>query len=830
MKQQNSPFSFPHHPSSPEHGEQDVVVGPTVGRSTKKKKREWFKQKQPWDKQHLGTSQDGWVGVRLKAHTPVAIGSPMRSTNGGWLLKDEYLAAYSAGTSESGMQKKIGKYYSPKEAMEKLEEAKTLSTKPIVKGINFPKPPDGLQPEDELLFAKGIETVWCRGTGCYAPKAGSMNKGRWSSTEGNDLYEPFTSEKKLLPLFMRSSSFTESDQQIVDAFVIDNLDTGAFVMWDFEKHGYPTVVSPMKVAHRTVIADELGATKDKKRLVTDFRYANGVSHNGSMSLPTPVSFGVKLKRHHETAKQDAKAGFHQLAVNLVHQHMMAVEWRGIILCYTCAGFGIRNAPEVYTKRTQLASKEATEHVKAKNKDAPEVEDVYVDDFLQGWCPGDDIKPFILAILERGVVLGKSKCVEPRTVQEVLGLMIDAKNRRLFVSDEKLSLLIAEMSLLCRDSSESIVEHVTTLRVAQIVGRLNAVEAAVPNIVLLIRPLFEDLKVALAEINVHEEIPKIHRSGDASHYIWENVPLILSEFSVEALVYLRENLRSINGQSLDLPEENITLRWDASSYAVGITIMVRDKQTSSWVVLHEDTIYMEQYQHDQSSLAREAIALLEAVKWLQVNRPDLLKESVIRGVTDNQGLARVYWKGSTKLPASLPLIEVVRILRAAGAVLQSVLWLPRELMEREDKNSKPEGMQPVSSCSQKWFDEWMSSLESSEKPNVDAFASKEDHRLPAYATIECNGTFIDGASHQWQADQILWVFPPSISTLFKKLFENWKQSASPLAYFCVGVRGWTRSVELLKREGAQLMIDVRPEVVLGTKNSKVWEFQVFRARK
>ena len=259
---------FSHLPAASDSGGL-LCMGPSVGKEVKKKRKEWFEQKQPWQKQKLNRSSNGWVGVSIKDGESISVNADIPKQIKSLSL---YEQLYLMNVPKSDSHKMIGKWWSAADAVVLLQEAEKLQHTCPGHGINHPNPPPSLKPADELFFADEKEIVWARGSGCYCPRAGVMNRGQWDSEEGRRLNQP----------------------------------------------------------------------------VTDFRYSNAISQNKSVVLPSSVSFARKVQRHNELAKHDCKNGFHLFDCDPVHRHLMAVHWRGFVLCYTCAAFGIRSAPDCFT--------------------------------------------------------------------------------------------------------------------------------------------------------------------------------------------------------------------------------------------------------------------------------------------------------------------------------------------------------------------------------------------------------------------------------------------------------------------------------------------------
>lgn len=830
------------------------VNGPSTFRKLKKKKRE--ESPPSYRKQNFNKSKDGFYGLNVKPNEEINLVAE-RAKNGAWPNPVEFKRAFASGCSGSNSRKKVGKFLGPEEALVLLHDCRDRQLKEPFNlkdnshaGVTVPKPPPHLSPEDELLFRKDIDIVWCRGSGCYCPRSGSINLGDWDDKSMTDDYQPFTDHLKMLPFFAASEVPSEEDVAIIDKFMIDNLDSDAMREWDWSL-GYPTVVSAMMVVHRKV-ASKCGLFwENKNRLVTDLRCANAVSKNEELALPTHVSFAQSLHCPCLTAKQDAKSGFHQVRADPAQAHMLAVLWRGRIFYYTCMPFGVRNAPANFTKRMQTAANESKSEMKKSGLQLPFADGVYVDDFFQGWDYNDQVGPksFIESLTKRGIVLGRSKCLPPDKAQEILGLEIDSHNRILRVSDRKITATKMEARQLINDNDGSASHHVDTLRVAQFLGRINSLEPALANSLLVVRPLFEDLKLALTSegeelFPVGSDIEALNKPRDADKYSWEVVPLTLSKLSIEALEFLIKEIESMNGQSFDKSIVTLLISWDASSYAAGARVFMMTSDGYKFVCALEGA-YFEQEWMGFSSMAREAIALLLVVKHLAKEYPELLRNAVIKGVTDNQGLACRYWKGSTKLEVNISLIELVKVLRSFGAVIQSLVWLPRELLQAEDDLSKPEGMSPLTVVDQSWFDHWCLGLPESERPNIDAFSNHDDAKLSNY--VVCTGNLenvvpgkvvlFDGLTVKWRADHILWMYPPNITSIIKKAVKNWYASLSRRAYLVLAYKGAEQTERFLSKFNkeqpnftSELMYSrdelVKPKLVTASANQKRWEAKIY----
>ena len=783
----------------------------------------------PWTAQGM-EYKNGFVGINPQN---VPEGFRVERSEAGGIPEEQFRLLYKCNTDQGGKNKRFGTYLSCDDAMSRFNSRDT-STSPTDFGINFPTPTREVS--EDLFISSEREARWLRGSGCWAPAAGSMTRGTWERPDLAEEYTPGSDDINLLPIFVQSQQRLEDDAKLeIDAVIRDYMDQGAVVEWEFDKWGYPSAVVPFYLIEQGLRDNG----EVKKRLIVDLRCSNAVIHNIPPNLPSVVDIAAKIKKDDVLSTQDLKSGYLQCAMAKKCWHLAAFEWRGKFYCFTTGQFGFRSCPGFFCKRSNFVAEEIKRQLNVRTSDC------YVDDYIQSGNEGDFNMEDVLAIQVRhGMAVGRAKCKEPGTTREVLGLMIDTKEMKLFVAEKKTRRILQELSDIAELGKRQLLD---TLALAKILGRLVAVEAAIPHLLLLARPLFDDLKFALSKVEAGEELPFLGRESDALIYKWSVTTLKgekkLSDTALEAIQLIREWWERINGQSLSYSGPTIVIKADASDTGAGGTIWkvvaVRNRNKMESVLpeqefdlekLSEVTKDFDLWELGRSSAAREAYADLEMLRRLD---PEVLRGARIVFVSDNKGLVQRFWKGSNKRDLNRPLLEIVKLMMNAGASWVGMRWLRRCHLQHEDDLSKQ-----TSDASQKlqvgnrWFKKFARSAHP--RPNVDAFADEETKKLDEFATMDLRvGAFHDGCATKWGSDHVLWAFPPL--PLLTSAFQNWKKSDSPCAYFCVP--GYPKNVALpasvrrvMAFANAPPIATISGDSVIVPADRKFWRFAVFKCSK
>lgn len=164
-------------------------------------------------------------------------------------------------------------------------------------------------------------------------------------------------------------------------------------------------------------------------------------------------------------------------------------------------FCLRDAPSEFQRRTEYVAGAISRRLDIKFSEA------YLDDFIQ-ICTAEQYSDVLSIIAAFGHVMGVKKCAAPATEQEVLGLVINTRTMQLFALSEKVDVAAS----LLRDFARG--KTTTTAELARILGILVSIEPAVPHLLLLARPLYDDLKdvlVSTSQFGPHDSI-EVDRHG------------------------------------------------------------------------------------------------------------------------------------------------------------------------------------------------------------------------------------------------------------------------------------------------------------------------------
>lgn len=723
----------------------------------------------------------GWIGIDPSGSCPgprdVARG---RSEWGGVLDEQLWLAMYRYGVKKSGYHPKIGSYMGPDEALRAIKGA--INGVAISKGSGpFPRPAGRVASDDVVGADVDSRTAWDSGNGTFSPIAGCATEYAVRKGLGPPFDVDFSPAEELggvlCPLVMRQrDTQSAKDREAMDKAVHGFIDTETLVPWPAEC-GLPTVVTPVEVVWQQ------GENGEKGRLITDYRGMNAASIAGELDLPSVVSIAKRVTPKTRLAKQDCRAAFHQMRMRVKDRHLCAIIWRGKLYAFTACSFGVRNAPSSQMDRAQVIADRMAETLKVA------FAVVYVDDFIEdiGEEEEDNIVSFIS---DYGYIMGKKKIEPASPVQEVLGLVVDAVKGAIYAPASKLK--------KARSMFTSFVEtDPNSLQLAGLLGLLCSLEPAIPMLLLFTRPLYDDLKDALVGGRVvgrDDELPMLLRERDKSAYAWSVCRVSLSAESKAMLVWLDENIEKINGQSLTKMQISLLAKSDASERGFGGTLAALEKSgafSQDHNIISLSGSLPDEY-IESSSLDREAYGLSQTI----IACPDhLLEGATIAAGNDNMALKSRYWMGTRSRLANAALIRMAKVLVSKGATLQVLYWMPRAMMDREDALSRKVLAEIVVPCVDVgWFRDWCLRLEVGERPNIDAFATRENAVLDRFVTLDISGSHFDGASVSWVVGDVPWFFPPLGS--IKPAFRNWRLSASMVSYWCfprIKYGGWWKMV-------------------------------------
>lgn len=732
-----------------------------------KDKKTRFKEKQrPWLLQDMFLT-NGVISLCDAVDPVIArkyLNAP-RSEWGGIMNEESWIEGYQLHARQRTKNHKIGIVEAARVALKEIKEAIAKPSIPKHSG-RFKKPSYG--PEKDLI---GIDlenrTEWDSGANCWSVKPGCCTDFAKGHPELKDsiLAKEYNPGKEygnqLLPMMIVSQEQEGEFQQALEDTTYGLIDTGAAVEWDL-KYGLPTTVLPMRAIWQEV----------KFRQICDARAANAVVTAKGLTLPTCQEIASSCSKEDNLMKEDVKAGFTQSRMKTKDRHLFAFIFKGKLFALTCCYFGVRDAPEEFQARSSFTAHQLKAKLNLKTSN------VYIDDFMQNIGKNLEQEQRIIDfIVSQGWILGRKKVVRPSTKIEILGITIDTDEMKLWVPEEKLQKIL------------QILEegnYGDTLSLAKLLGKLVSVESAVPLLMIFTRPLYDDLKTALVDkkwIGADERLPEIlsGRLIDSSSYKWMVTSVEMSPDSEEMIAFLKKKLASMQGQDIRKLKPNLAVSSDSSEEGFGgraRSITLNGEFDGSLNLVTMGVLPPEIV--GDSSTTREIHGFAEVC----MSVPDtFIKDASIAGIVDNQSFAIRHWMGTRSCSANRCLIRLAMFLLDKGARIAYFCWVPRRLLSIEDSLSRvePEKMKVVN-VSLEWFEQFCSTLEEAEKPNVDAFADRKNHVLARYASIDGSGPLFNGNTIRWKRDDIPWFFPPL--TCLKKSFLNWKDSESRMSYWCL----------------------------------------------
>jgi hypothetical protein len=704
--------------------------------------------KAPWEAQRLGHTA-GWVGVRPPAAGP--FGWARRGAARGWAASD-WLKAYRLGLAEAPSKDRrpdIARWMHPDEAYELLHKLESDFIRRS-KGRPVPSTQDG---HERALGGRLTAIASQRG----APEILTQP------------YRPL--DKELFPLVQKGllgAEAVERARPIIESYIED----AVVEEWNFDQWGWPTAIVPIFLVDQS----------SKIRLVADFRYPNGAVGCGLLTLPSPSEIAQR-SRQRPIGKIDLRSGFHQVELAIDHRNAACFIFDGRLFVYRVMTFGWRSAPSAFQRRTTLTAKIASEKMNCQM-----TIDTYLDDFISSHsagAKGDDCADAevehaaLCSIIEElGWEISQPKLKKPSFTQDVLGLDLDTRAETIKVGHTK-SQKIWDLLKACRDGGVDSV-----LDLARTLGKLVATMPAVRNILLLSRPLFAFLKDEVTVMCSDETLPVMRRGKDAGRYAVYNRRLSrpFSSEEVECVTYIIENWDAMNGRPFSPPPTTLLLRGDASADGTGCVVeRVQSNGEVEQVAVLLDTLTP--LEAVKSSLFRETLVICRAILKLDAKT---LRNAALAYYCDNKGLADVFYVGSggAAEPTDL-LIAAVKRLNQCEATWDRTIWLPRAQMSREDQLSRERMVNATRlQVDQAWFDLWLLGLPAADRPTIDGLAEKANHKLSRYAALDGSGVFRDGARTPWGDNEVLYFFPPTSLPLIRRVWSNWNQSASRLAYFLV----------------------------------------------
>lgn len=233
-----------------------------------------------------------------------------------------------------------------------------------------------------------------------------------------------------------------------------------------------------------------------------------------------------------------KDAYFSLAIRQDDKKYLKFWWRGHLYCFTCVVFGLSTAPRVFTK----VMKVIFSHIRKFGVSSF----FYIDDSLL--IDSDYLKCLenthqLRDLFESlGFVINKEKsCLLPSHRVVFLGFIIDSVQFKVYLPEDKIEKII-EHSKKMLDKKLVTVRQVSTL-----IGLYSSARCAILLAPLFLRNLDIEKSEALKECN----------------FDYDKV-ITLSDLAKQEILWWIDNIRLVNGKSIDYGNPSIFLETDASS--------------------------------------------------------------------------------------------------------------------------------------------------------------------------------------------------------------------------------------------------------------------------
>jgi hypothetical protein len=479
----------------------------------------------------------------------------------------------------------------------------------------------------------------------------------------------------------------------------------------------PKFVNPLGVANLP-----------KGRLVLDGGYVNAFTKHIPFRYETLREILTFLGEHGFFATWDFKAGYYHVLIHPRFRTYFGFKIGHAYFHYNAMCFGWSEACYAYTLVTQEAAREL------RMRGIPLSS--YLDDGLTGdkryltclWI----IVMIIMFLTLLGAVFSFPKChFWPAQRGDWLGFVVDTTSQQFRVADSKLDKVKSVLSELI--SSETVTPRL----LARVAGKIISMSPAVLPASLYSRPFFQAIQGKLS---------------------WDDIFPTPEEARKTAQLFLK-NLNDWNGRRWYPRRVLLEAATDASDFGFGGTLKVAGRPPFGLAgTLTEKEVAM-------SSTAREMLGFLRILQLAGARFPELLRESAVLVVGDNQGAVAALNKFSSPAPdVAASLKEIFRLCSSLefDVVAQ---WRPRAELAAEDALSRiPDasdwGLAPRALSF---------IIEKFGAPSVDLFASDRWHVASAFVSpfYMPGCAAVDALNLDWRAlvpvDGVAWIFPPVRAT-------------------------------------------------------------------
>lgn len=589
-----------------------------------------------------------------------------------------------------------------------------------------------IQPESspfsEALGALPENVVWA---GTWLPRAGSLGGPGWHKL-GIDLedvatgYYPDWWNSEPVSKWFKNPPSVEGKEQFVDSEITRLFKAGHIVEWSANTP--PIVVNPLLVVEKPGVED---------RLCVNFRYVNSFIARDACPLPQIPNILERLERGMWIQKLDLKAGYHQVRARKDALPFLAFAWKGRLFSFTVLAFGLADAPRRFQRITSSAQK-------AVLRKWEEVEgNVYLDDFIHFAFNPDAFAGIDQMLESLGFVLGLKKCLIGQDI-EILGFKVDSRSLRITVAPEKwmrMQPLLQEVI-----TANSPLKFRT---VAKLLGKLNALETAIPQVALWAKLLAFDVLDKMVEGG--------WRQVDDISPWWDDIPwdapLVTPSLEARnALKAFAARFEKLNGRCIRpiAREETWVVETDASPVGGGGLFYKWGHRGEAvewaWQIPRALT------NANVSTLMRETWALTRFVKSLPLTGRTLII------VGDNVSLALgAIKKGSKRCRTSTEwLLELTVHLTDIGASVAESWWITSKDNQSADEKSRGVGGAADLRINPQEL------VERAINPQIDLMASQETTVAERWVSwlndsaVAKNFFLYEPKSSEWTEG---WLFPP-----------------------------------------------------------------------
>jgi hypothetical protein len=475
----------------------------------------------------------------------------------------------------------------------------------------------------------------------------------------------------------------------------------------------PKVVNPLGVANLP-----------KGRLVLDGGYVNAFTKHVPFKYETLREILTFLSEHGFLSTWDFKAGYYHVLIHPRFRTYFGFKIGRSYFHYNAMCFGWSEACLAYTLVTQEAAKELR------------LRGIPLSSYLDDGLTGD--KLYLVALWRivmiirfltlLGAVFSYPKCrFWPAKKGDWLGFVVDTTSQQFQVSESKMSKVQAVLEEL------ATAETVTPRLLARVAGKVIAMGPAVLPASLYSRPFFQAIQGKLS---------------------WDVVFPNPEEARKTARLFI-ENLSDWNGRRWYPRRVLLEVASDASDFGIGGTIKVVGRPPFELAgSLSEKEVAM-------SSTAREMLGFLRILQQAAARSPELIRDSAILVIGDNQGAVAALNKFSSPAP------DVAASLREIFAICSTLdfdvvaQWSPRDELAAEDALSRvPDasdwGLAPRALAL---------IVSTFGAPSVDLFASNLWHVCPTFVSARhMPGCAVaDALNLDWRAlvpaGTTAYIFPP-----------------------------------------------------------------------